>query len=195
MGAAVTDARYPERWLHDRRITRLSDRAHRAFIVTITYAVSNRTDGVVLIADLRDLPRYVEDEVPQLIEAGLMEPLADGNGYVVVEFMDTQSSRAELEAADAARVAAREKKAAQRAAAKQKPTPPSAVPGDVPGDHTGKARQGQARRSRTETATEVQPEAQDARPPVRRLGVPACDCGWKLAPGQHEASCSQRLTA
>ncbi len=201
----MTDARYPERWLHDRRITRLSDRAHRAFVVLLAYGVANRTDGVVLLADLRDLPRYVEDEVPQLIGAGLMEPLADGTGYVVVEFVDTQSSRAELEAADAARVAARKKKAGQRAAAKERqPASPAvpgdvaakpaacAVPGDVPGDHTGKARQGKARQgSRNGTTTEVQPEAQAGWPPVPRLGVPDCTCGWHLAPGQHEPNCSQ----
>jgi hypothetical protein len=106
----MTDARYPERWLHDRRITRLTDRAHRAFVVTLAYGVANRTDGVLLLADLRDLPRYVEDEVPLLVEAGLMEPLVDGTGFSVVDFMETQSSRAELEAVDAARVAAREKR-------------------------------------------------------------------------------------
>lgn len=192
----MTDARYPERWLHDRRITRLSDRAHRAFVVTLAYGVANRTDGVVLLADLRDLPRYVEAEVQVLVEAGLMEPLADGTGFHVLEFMDTQSSRAELEAVDAARVAARKKKAAQRAASKQQPPSPSAVPGDVPGDHTGQARLGQDRPgSMNGTTTEVQPEAQAGWPPVAVPGASDCDCGWNLAPGQHEPSCSQRLTA
>lgn len=191
----MTDARYPERWLHDRRITRLPDRAHRAYVVTLAYGIANRTDGALSLADLRDLPRYVEEQVPTLVEAGLVEPLADGTGFHVVDFMETQSSRAELEAADAARVAAREKKAAQRAAAKAKPPPPpTAVPRDVPGDHTGQARTGQAQASKNGSTTKAEPEAQSGWPPVAVPGASACDCGWNLPPGQHEPTCSQRLT-
>ena len=144
----MTDARYPERWLHDRRITRLSDRAHRAYVVTLAYAVANRTDGRFAVRDLQDLPSYVQAEAPALVEAGLWEPTGDGTGFVAVDFLDTQSSCAELEGLDKSRLAAREKKARQRAKGKSDdPTsePEPAVPGDVPGDHTGQARPGQAR--------------------------------------------------
>lgn len=186
----MTDARYPERWMHDRRITRLSDRAHRAYVVSLAYGVANRTDGVVHLADLRDLPRYVEDEVPRLTEAGLWEPLDDGTGYRVLDFLETQSSRAELEAADAARIAARKKKAKQRAAAKGGTCP--AVPGDVSGDSTGQAsaRPGQALVE--EPPTQAVPDSTTPWPPVATPGplpVADCDCGWQLTPGQHLQTC------
>jgi hypothetical protein len=41
----VTDARFPERWLNNRRVLRLSDRAFRLFVISLTWSVSNRTDG------------------------------------------------------------------------------------------------------------------------------------------------------
>ena len=144
----MTDARYPERWLHDRRITRLSDRAHRAYVVTLVYAVANRTDGRFAVEDLEDLPAYVQAEATALVEAGLWEPNGDGTGFVAVDFLDTQSSCAELEGLDKSRLVAREKKARQRAKGKSEdPTsePEPAVPGDVPGDHTGQDRLGQDR--------------------------------------------------
>ncbi len=79
----MTDARYPERWLHDRRITRLPDKARRAYVVTLVYAVANRTDGVLHAEDLADLPSYVEAQVPTLVAAGLWEPLSEGTGFRV----------------------------------------------------------------------------------------------------------------
>lgn len=195
----MTDARYPERWLHDRRVTRLSDRAHRAYVVTLAYAVANRTDGMFTVEDLADLPRYVEQEVPALIEAGLWLPIEDGTGFRAVDYFDTQTSRAELEALDRGRLAAREKKARQRATAKVAPTDPepasAAVPGDVPGDQTGQARTGQARTgSTTGPATE---QEQTTWPDVAVPGsggrsaraVPASDChgcGWAES---HGAGC------
>lgn len=199
----MTDARYPERWLHDRRVTRLSDRAHRAYVVTLAYAVANRTDGVFVHADFADLPAYVAQEVEALLEAGLWELLEDGTGFRAVDYPDTQSSRAELDAADGARVAAREKKARQRAQAKAAPpdpepvpttAAPGTVPGDVPGDHTGQARTGQARTGSGTRATTKQDE--DTWPPVAVPGLRALPdprtttdchgCGWEHG---HGAGC------
>jgi hypothetical protein len=39
----MTDARFPERWLNDRRLLRLSDAAFRLFVISLTWSVSNRT--------------------------------------------------------------------------------------------------------------------------------------------------------
>lgn len=41
----MTDARFPERWLNDRRVLRLSDPAFRLFVISLTWSVSNRTYG------------------------------------------------------------------------------------------------------------------------------------------------------
>jgi hypothetical protein len=40
----VTDARFPERWLNDRRV--------RLFVISLTWSVSNRTDGDLYDDDL-----------------------------------------------------------------------------------------------------------------------------------------------
>jgi hypothetical protein len=41
----VTGACFPERWLNDRRVLRLSDPAFRLFVTSLTWSVSTRTDG------------------------------------------------------------------------------------------------------------------------------------------------------
>ena len=193
----MTDARYPERWLLDRRVTRLSDRAHRAFVVTLAYGVANRTDGVLLAADLRDLPRYVEEEVPALVEAGLVEALPDGTGFVVAVFLETQTTRAELQAGDAARVMAREKKARQRAAARGE----SAVPKDVPEDRPGgQHRLGQDRPGQALVTGETDQQAPSPSPwpPVTvpgRLQVVDCICFADLPSGEHFDYCPRRASA
>lgn len=136
----MTDARYPERWLSDRRILRLSDQQHRTFVVTLAWTVSNRTDGVIEHADL---PLIVGCDVSSptlaaLEERGLWERTADG--WVIVDWTSSQTTRDELKVLENARRREREKKQRQRG--KQ------SVPGDVPGDAspgTAQERQGQAR--------------------------------------------------
>ena len=43
----MTDAPFPDRWLSDKRIQRLSDSHFRAFVTSLSWAASNRTDGVI----------------------------------------------------------------------------------------------------------------------------------------------------
>jgi hypothetical protein len=38
----MTDARFPERWLQDRRVLRLSDVGFRLFTLSLAWSVSNR---------------------------------------------------------------------------------------------------------------------------------------------------------
>lgn len=168
----MSDSRYPERWLHDRRLTRLSDRGHRAFVTGMTWAVANRTDGVILAEDLADLPAYVSEKVDELVTAGLWSALAEGTGFLVVDYLDTQSSRAELEKLDAARVAAREKKALQRSHSKATPDPePSPmVPRDVPRDQRVKAPGEDVSRGTSRGTTQARPG--QARP-GSKTGAPA----------------------
>jgi hypothetical protein len=142
----MTDARLPERWLNDRRITRLSDPAFRAFGNVLMWSAGNLTDGVITARDLDDIPRVTIAVWAELVEAGLFGPLGDdGDRWLFVEHL-TQPTRAEVEAAASARGKAREKKARQRAGkAGDKPADQTPVPGDVPGDITGQDRTGQAR--------------------------------------------------
>jgi hypothetical protein len=122
----MTDARFPERWLHDRRILRLPDKAFRQFVTSLAWSVANRTEGVIERAET--LPVFDAGSADALVKARLWEEYAQG--WVITVFEDTQSTRAELEAAAAARRRARDKKRRQRARRAD-------VPGDVPGDSTG----------------------------------------------------------
>jgi hypothetical protein len=148
----VTDARIPERWLLDRRIDRLNDRDHRAFINSLVWSVSNRTDGVIEERDFALIPHFARESVGRLVSAELWEVVTRHGeiAWHIVDFKKTQSSRDELEVLENVRAAERQKKRRQRA---RKAAASAAVPGDVPGDSTGghvpgdctgKARTGQA---------------------------------------------------
>jgi hypothetical protein len=111
----VVDARIPERWLNDRRITRLSDPGWRLHTFALLWSVANRTEGWLDEDDLADIPRVDPKRMAELEAAGLWEQ--HGGQWAFVDFDSTQTTNAELDAAEAARKAAREKKARQRAAA------------------------------------------------------------------------------
>lgn len=132
----MTDARYPERWLNDRRVRRLSDRAHRVFITAMAWAASNKTGGRVEPEDIAELPvvpdRALRDE---LVKSGLWA--RDGQDFVITEFDGTQTSAAELEKLERTRLQARIRKARERDRSR-----------DVTRDHTGEARQGKDRPGR-----------------------------------------------
>ena len=44
----MTDARFPDRWLSDRRLQRLSDGHFRAFITSLAWSVTNRAEGGIV---------------------------------------------------------------------------------------------------------------------------------------------------
>lgn len=168
----MTDARYPEKWLSDRRILRLSAEQHRTFVVTLAWSVSNRTDGVL---EREDLPLVVGCDTSAmtaatLVTQGLWEPTAAG--WLIVDFAPSQTSRDELQVLDNARRREREKKARQRHSRRH---PDEDVPGDVPGDASpGKAqdRQGQDRQGQDSlSGAAPRPGAEaSAWPPVRAVG-------------------------
>ena len=60
--AAMTDARLPEPWLSDRRLSRLSDAHYRSYIQALLFSVSNRTDGVI---EPDDQPAVMQPRVTQ----------------------------------------------------------------------------------------------------------------------------------
>lgn len=154
----MTDARYPERWLNDRRLLRLSDAGHRLFVTSLAWSVSNRTDGVLHDDDLCLIPRADTGRAEELEKAGLWE--RDRDRWVVVEYASTQTTAAQLAGLDHKRVVDRERQARHRARASATAESTAAPPRDVTRDTTRdvageatrdtKARPGQARTGQEE---------------------------------------------
>ncbi len=171
----MTDARYPERWLNDRRFRTLPADVHVTFVLTLTGCVSNRAEGHVSPDDLHHLHRPL-DHADTLVIAGLWDVELDGSGWRVVDYFDTQTTRAELEATDAARKKERERKAEQRrkkaeetAVLRDGANVPRDVPRDsasVRGDYTGQARPGQARPGACNGSADQQEGSTASWPPV-----------------------------
>lgn len=134
----MTDARFPERWLTDKRVLRLSDAGHRLFVTAMLWAVSNRTDGWLLGDDLDLMPRVDTSRAEELVDAGLWA--YDGLRWFIVEFDTTQTSKAQLEGLDHRRKLDRER--AQRHRDRQKESRDSSR------DDKGQERQGQDRHRR-----------------------------------------------
>lgn len=169
----MTDARIPERWLTDRRILRLDAESYRAFFMSLTWAVSNRTDGVIEPEDLALIPHFAEGSARALVKAGLWT--VRECGWHICDYATTQTTREQLDQLFAARARERERKARQRAAKRAGGTDvPGDVPGDVPPDCTGKARQGKDRQGQEE-----QPD--DENEPGHNGAHHGCACG-RLGP-------------
>jgi hypothetical protein len=147
----MTDARYPEAWLNDRRIVRLSDAAHRLFVASLAWCASNRTDGAIDHEDLGFIHGVDSRKAADLVAAGLWRELP--TGWQVVDYEKTQTTRAQLDGLDRKRHQDRERKARERARKRgaPEPEPPdedlSRVTSGVTSDVTqrqGKDRTGQA---------------------------------------------------
>ena len=131
----MTDARFPERWLNDRRVLRLSDAAFRLFVCGLAWSVANKTDGYLSDEDLALIPGVNLEAAEALYDAELW--WGHMHGAQITVFEETQTSRADLAVLANARRRQRDKKRRQRA---------KAVPGDVPGHSSGDStRTGQAR--------------------------------------------------
>lgn len=131
----MTDARHPERWLMDKRVQRLTGDQYRGYSMSLMWAVSNRTDGHLTSGDLALVPHFRSEFIGAFLDAGLWD-VFDG-GWVIAEYMLTQTSRAQLEAAEHARVKEAERKARDRARAKA--TGNVCSPVDSPADYAGQA--------------------------------------------------------
>jgi hypothetical protein len=128
----VTDARFPERWLTDRRILRLSSDAFRGFVNSLAYSVSNKTDGVIEPDDLPLIPSFAEHTDKVLCEAGLWQEGEDN--WLIAEFADTQLSSSELEALAKARKANRARQAKWKAKQSDQAISNESVTNNVSGD-------------------------------------------------------------
>ncbi|MCA1704843.1 MAG: hypothetical protein LC808_16880 [Actinobacteria bacterium] len=179
----MTDARFPERWLNDRRMLRLSDAGFRLFVTSLAWSVSNRTDGALLDDDLSLLAYTDSNRVAELARAGLWERRP--NGWQIVDFAVTQTTAAQLAGLDHKRVMDRERQAQHRSKAKMDSSSP--VTRDRTRDtedRTGKDRPGEEENT-TSNETDVW---LDVRPPGSGLrpvpDPPLPDETWRsLAPG------------
>lgn len=145
----MTDARYPEKWLTDRRFLRLTGDQHTTYVRALAWCVSNRTDGVFHADDLALLPccDVSPGTTSALVAAGLWETRPDG--WFIVDFEATQTTRDALVVLENTRRREREKKRRQRGQPKDSDAPsPGTSPGKLsPGtaqDRTGKDRTGKA---------------------------------------------------
>ena len=109
----MTDARFPERWLNDRRIMRLSAAEFRAYLLSLTWSVSNRTDGRLEATDLALVPGFDGGAVDALVAAGLWS--AQPGGWKIVDFADTQTTAAQLKGLEQKRLMDRDRQARKRA--------------------------------------------------------------------------------
>lgn len=134
----MTDARFPERWLNDRRVLRLSDGGFRLFVVSLAWSVSNRTDGVLYDDDFELMMRVTLTHAPELVEQGLWRREADH--WFIEEFDRTQTTRDQLEGLDQRRAADARRARSYRLRKKAKPSR------DTSRDDKGQDRLGQARR-------------------------------------------------
>jgi hypothetical protein len=159
----VVDARFPERWLNDKRIVRLSGDAFKLWGLGILYSVANRQEGFLHEGDLRYIHDVDASRAFELEKAGLWS--RDGDGWQMAEYEDTQTSLAELDAAANARRAARDKKARQRARTKQ------ADDSDLVSPGTPQARTGQARTGAEGEPSNTQQQSDEGWPEVTPVGA------------------------
>lgn len=144
----MTDARLPDRWLTDARLDALSDRLWRVHTYALMWSAEQGTDGLIPRPTLRLLhpEAATAEDARGLIAAGLWA--AEGDGYRVARWEESQSLAADVERG---RAANRERQARHRAKTAKPTADTTPEPGHVTRDVTresprqGQARQGQAR--------------------------------------------------
>lgn len=103
----MTDARLPAYWLNDLRFDDIGAEAFRLYAAALMWSVSNRTDGLIEDRRLRRLPWTDPACAAELAEVGLWE--RRGEGWFIVDFAKTQTSKLQLDAIDAKKVSERER--------------------------------------------------------------------------------------
>lgn len=151
----MVDARLPDRYLVDRHVLRLTNSQRSSYFMATLWAVANRTDGRVERLDLPLIPTFAPDSIEALVSAGLWTTASEDTWHIT-DYLQTQTSRSELETLENIRRADREKKRRQREARSNSSPGSSPVVsrGHVPGDSTGQDRQGEDRRGKVTEASE-----------------------------------------
>jgi hypothetical protein len=170
----MTDARFPERWLNDRRVLRLPDAAFRLFVLGLTWSVANRTDGLIALDDLVLIPGTDPTAAGHMEDAGLW--LREAGHWLIADFEDTQTTRAQLEHLADQRRKNRDRQRRHRDRERD-------VPRDVTrdSDRTGQARPGQARTGSTTSSSVTNPSTNGE-------GVSCTDCGRPISAMQRAQS-------
>jgi hypothetical protein len=152
----MTDARFPERWLNDARLQRVSPAAYRLFANALMWSVSNRTDGHVPTWALGLIPWSEPGDAKELVQVSLwLDHISDG--WIIGDYEDTQTTRDDLEILTRGRRTQAASKRRRRHHAQGDhslcdmdncPCPPDIYP-DVPQDspRPGQARTGQDRQT------------------------------------------------
>ncbi|MBT2535886.1 hypothetical protein [Arthrobacter sp. ISL-69] len=179
----MTDARFPDRWLSDRRFRRLSDGEYRSYSQALMWAVLNRTDGDVPAKDLAIIPDFVPDHAGRLVEVELWAPA--GAGWLILDFGATQTSKEQLDGLDA-----RKRQDADRQKAKRDRDKRAA---SSPGHHVKESRDGHVTESRDdigqgqgqgqplqEEEAGALPESSNIRGPSSMESVFCHGCGQEL---------------
>jgi len=186
----MADARLPDRWLTERRIQKLSDRAFRAFTLALMWSVSSRTDGVIDHSDLDLIPGFPRGAEEELVKSGLW--VEHNGGWLIAEFCDTQTSKAELHALARARASNRERQARYRLKQAEQGLPADNVDNNVTETVTETVIETvttQARQGKAEALPYVTEEELLAKPPspksvVKKSGTsPARARGTRLPDG------------
>jgi hypothetical protein len=161
------DARFPERWLNDRRVVRLSDAGFRLLVTSLAWSVANRTDGRLDKDDLDLLHGVDARHVDELVTAGLMTETSAGSWSSTV-YMDTQTSKAQLDGLEYKREQDRQRQANKRARDRGLVEPYPDESRDSPRDVTTdidrdtKARLGQARQGKDAVTGEREERGREA---------------------------------
>lgn len=146
----MSDLRFPYRWIADRRLNGLSDGAFRGFVNSFVWSVEQRTDGMIQADDVQLIPRLRQEHIDEFVRREVW--LSTGpDMWLIVDYVGTQTTRAEFEVLENARRTDREKKARLRAKKKaEEQMSPGTVPGTNRGtaqDRTGKAGKDESRAS------------------------------------------------
>ncbi|KAB1662828.1 hypothetical protein [Pseudoclavibacter sp. CFCC 13611] len=152
----MADARFPDRWLMDRRVMALPAEGFRDFVTSLTWAVSNMTDGKITRADLMFVPGFNQTSIRTLVISDLWEEL-DDNSWQIIDFAKTQSSKAELEAYFSRKANDRDRKARQRARERAQESRDMSRDMSAESPRQGEARQGKDRQGRKRDADNVVP--------------------------------------
>ncbi|MEO6115979.1 MAG: hypothetical protein ABIP33_06305 [Pseudolysinimonas sp.] len=113
----MVDARFPEKWLTDRRLMRLSTSAFRSFSTALIWSVSNQTEGVIHSEDWPTIPAFMPIDVAELVSSGLWAEIE--GGWEIAVFAGTQTTRDELMVLERVRRDWRTQKARRRLAVKE----------------------------------------------------------------------------
>ncbi|MEX5268124.1 hypothetical protein [Kocuria sp. CPCC 204721] len=163
----MVDSRYPTYYLNDRRVRRLSDAAHRAFVNVTAFCVENRTDGFLDREDVDLVPNTNTKCMDELMERGLATGSA--KGWQLTDYGKTQSSAAQLDnALLRRRESDRDRQQRHREKQKQDPRPgmSRSQSRDRHVTSGGEARRGEERRGKAsfDGRSSFNPQAQEASP-------------------------------